>query len=221
MKEKRILEEKKRIGTWGILNPSRLELILKYAGKKILDAGCSSGVYVRYLLSRGYDTFGFDLLSSEGWEGELKERCKTGDLHNIPYEDEEFDTVTAFEVLEHVEDVDKALEELKRIVKQNIILSVPDSELHPVMKESGLTFFHWVDRTHIQFFTEESLRKKLEEHDLSLQFLGKINPVYPEFLFFESFRFPFGLVKFLAKVVRKIPSRKKYFMTLIAVVTKK
>lgn len=221
LKTERLGEEKKRIGTWGDLNPARLEIVLKHAGKKILDAGCSSGDYVRYFLSQDHDAFGFDILPSEKWEGKLKNRFKSGSLDKIPFPDEEFDTLTVFEVLEHVNNIDTAIEEIKRVTKKNIIISVPDSELYPVFKETGLAFHHWVDRTHIQFFTEESLKKKLEQHHLSIQYFGRINPISPEKLFFENLGVPPGAAKFFAKIHARLPFKKKYLMTLIAVVDKK
>jgi len=221
VKIERLAEEKARIGTWGLLNLSRLEIILKYAGQKILDAGCADGAYVRFLIKQGYDAFGLDLLPSKDWEGEFRERFISSDLNQIPYKDGTFDTVTAFEVLEHVENIDKVLRELVRVTRENIILSVPDSELYPKFRESGLTFHHWVDRTHVQFFTEESLKKKLADHRLFIHFLGKINPIYPEVLILESLRLPHSLTRFLKKLARKFPLFKREHMTLIAVANKK
>jgi len=221
MNKDTLLEEKERIGTWGDINLDRLEIILKYAHKDILDVGCSSGAYVRYLLTEGYDAYGFDILPSEEWEGPARNRFRNGDLHQTPYSDGEFDTITAFEVLEHVEDINRVLKELVRITRKNIILSVPDSELHPLFKQSGMTFYHWVDRTHLHFFTEESLNKKLTEHGLLIQFLGRINPVYPEMILFDSFRIPRALRNPLIRMARKLPFIKRYRMTLIAVARKR
>ena len=217
----RLAEEKSRIGTWGDLNPSRLELILKYAGQKILDAGCANGAYVRFLLKQGYDAFGLDLLPSMDWEGDFRERFKSGDINQIPYKDGSFDTVTAFEVLEHVKDIDKVLKELIRVTRENIILSVPDSELYPKFRESGLTFHHWVDRTHVQFFTEATLKEKLVDHRLFIHYFGKINPIYPEILLLDSLRLPHSFKRFLKKAARKLPLFRREHMTLVAVVDKK
>jgi len=215
-----LLEEKERIGTWGNINRDRLEIILKYAYKNILDAGCSSGTYVRYLLTKGYDAYGFDLLPAEEWKGPARERFRSGDLHQTPYSDREFESVTAFEVLEHVEDPNRVLKELLRITRKNIILSVPDSELRPLFKQSGMAYYHWVDRSHIHFFTEKSLANKLLEFGLSIQFLGKINPVYPEVIFFDSLRIPLLLKKSFVKMARMWPCIKRYRMTLIVVANK-
>ncbi len=221
MTTEKLIEERNRIGTWGQLNPARLDVIRNYAFPKTLDAGCSTGEYVRWMLSQGYDAYGYDLLQSESWESEAMDRFSTGDLQKTHFKDEEFDTVISFEVLEHVDDVGKVLSELKRITRQNVILSVPDAELYPIFKDSGLTFHHWVDRTHQHFFSEKDLRRILHEHGFETQFLGRINPVCPEVMLCENLRIPSVVSKVLKRILWALPFRKKYFMTLIAVASKR
>lgn len=60
----------------------------------------------------------------------LKKRggfAKTADASNIPYDDNMFDVVCAFEILEHVENDKKAFDEILRVLKTNgkFVLSVP------------------------------------------------------------------------------------------------
>lgn len=49
-----------------------------------------------------------------------------GDIYNLPYKDNSFDIVLCTEVLEHLEDPGRALEELKRVTKKYIMLTVPN-----------------------------------------------------------------------------------------------
>jgi SAM-dependent methyltransferase len=219
---KDVLEiERERIGSWGELNPSRLEIIKKYAGKRILDAGCSSGAYVFYLMKIGFDAYGFDILYSKEWKGPFKGRFVIGDIHLLPYKDNEFDTVISFEVLEHARDVDKVLEEFKRVTRTNVIISVPDAELYSAFREAGLTFHHWIDRTHLNFFTEKEIREKMEEHGFVIKYFTRINPVFPERLFFENIGFSEKSARLLTKIFRKIPFKRKFLMTLALVAEKK
>jgi SAM-dependent methyltransferase len=220
MTKKDLLEEKERIGTWGEINLSRLDLVLKHGGRKILDVGCATGSYVRFLLARGYDAYGLDLLPSKHWTSLPEGRLRQGDIQKIPFSDGEFDTVMAFEVLEHTENVDNAIVELRRVVRKSIILSVPDCERLEVFKESGLAYYHWTDRTHVHFFTAKTLRKKLEEHGLLVRYLDRINPVRPELLFLEGLSFLGFFRRWLARWAKSLPFKRPFRMTLVAVAEK-
>jgi SAM-dependent methyltransferase len=73
--------------------------------RKLLDAGCSAGEVVRQLRQRGVDAHGFDLsrdLHAIAYP-EVRDRVRRGSVTAIPYgPDDEFDTLTAFDVFEHI-----------------------------------------------------------------------------------------------------------------------
>jgi len=60
--KKKLEIEKQKVGSWGHLVKARVDIVLKYAGRRILDVGCSSGAYVRLLRNKGYEAYGLDLL---------------------------------------------------------------------------------------------------------------------------------------------------------------
>ena len=217
---KKLKEEKKIINTWGRLVNFRVKAIKKYAGRKILDAGCSTGIYVKYLSEHNYEAYGIDSLPDENWKGKLESHFKAGDICNLPYENNFFDTVMAFEVLEHVEDANKALKELYRVTGNNIIISVPNCFQSEAFKQSGFSFYHWSDRSHIQTFTQETLKRILEKSGFSVNIISCVNPVFPEILILSSWYIPIKLSRFIARIANKMPLRKKYYMTLLAVASK-
>ncbi len=55
-----------------------------------------------------------------------------GDIRDLPIENESFDVVCAFQIIEHIpfEEVGKALDELARVSKKHIIISVPYTPVH-------------------------------------------------------------------------------------------
>lgn len=220
MNKQRLIEARENFASWGKLNPDRLEVVLKYAGRKILDIGCSSGEYVRSLLQKSYDAYGLDLFPSPEWSGPLKQKCQVGDVLRLPYPDNSFDTVLLFEILEHVDNPAKALAEVWRVTADKAIISVPDATLYPLFQEAGLTFFHWTDRSHVNFFTPQTIQEELRRSNFAIELFKQINPVYPEIIFWENFRIPPFIRKIFLKITRNFPWRKKYYMTLLVVAKK-
>ena len=111
------------------------ENIEKYKPKKILDAGCGRGFYSHAVSFYPFinEIQGFDI--NESYLRLAISHCtdsritlKKADLYHLPYPDSYFDFIIFSEVLEHLIDEKKALQELKRVLKKNgvIALSVPN-----------------------------------------------------------------------------------------------
>ncbi|VVB74516.1 Ubiquinone biosynthesis O-methyltransferase [uncultured archaeon] len=98
----------------------QIELILGLKPKKILEIGVGNKTLSNYLKQSGLSITTCDIDKS------LKPDV-VGDILNLPFKDNEFDAVVAFEVLEHLpfEKFDKALSEIHRVTKKNAIISLP------------------------------------------------------------------------------------------------
>jgi ubiquinone/menaquinone biosynthesis C-methylase UbiE len=59
---------------------------------------------------------------------------KKGDIYKLPYQANAFDLIICTEVLEHLEDPEKALSELKRVTKKYLIISVPNEPLFTIQR---------------------------------------------------------------------------------------
>ncbi len=101
--------------------------------EKIIDLGCGTGYYL-FLLSnlslKLYLTgFDFDRKAINEAQDLLGEKISfiTGNLHNMPFRNKNFDKAVMSEVLEHVDDDEKVLKEVYRILKINgtLVTSVP------------------------------------------------------------------------------------------------
>ena len=93
---------------------------------KVLDIGCGSGVYIQEFLKMGFDCTGIDI------SADMLEACRKivhadehpdrihlsqGEVEHLPFRDQEFDLVICIGVLGYLLTDEKALVELKRIVK--------------------------------------------------------------------------------------------------------
>jgi ubiquinone/menaquinone biosynthesis C-methylase UbiE len=99
--------------------------------ESILDVGCGEGITLSKLkenkIGRRYE--GIDY-SKEAVKIANKNypnlHILEGDIYKLKYKDNSFDLVICSEVLEHLEDPQKALRELMRVSRRYILLSVPN-----------------------------------------------------------------------------------------------
>src|ERR1035437_3606330 len=96
-------KERVKRNVWGSINRGKLKIIKEYSGNKILDAGCSRGDMIHYLINQGYDAYGCDLIKDSAWKVKNSNRFREADIFKLPYKDNSFDTIISFEVFEHLE----------------------------------------------------------------------------------------------------------------------
>ena len=112
---------------WKVGLEEWFDRIQKYApGKKILECGCGSAVFSRYMALRGFECTLVD--SSENaislaleWfrEKNIHVVSYVGDMNSLPFEDSEFDVVYSGGVLEFFPNIEKPISEKIRVLKKN------------------------------------------------------------------------------------------------------
>lgn len=212
-----LARQRARTSSWGHLAASRLTCTLQHAGHRVLDIGCSTGAYVAALRDRGFEAFGCDPLDAPTWAGSSPRVFARAELPHLPFQDKSFDTCLAFEVLEHLRDPEAALQELHRVSRRNVILSVPNCAQNPLFEAAGLTYHHWIDRTHRQYYDEETLRELLHRNGFVVRTVSLIHPTAPETLALAAWRVPAGIARFAGKLCRRLPFRRPDYMTILAV----
>ncbi|MEK7432418.1 MAG: methyltransferase domain-containing protein [Cyanobacteriota bacterium] len=108
------------------------DLIKKYASKnsklKILNVGTATGRTSEILAKFGEVTsVEYDQDCINFTQNKIKIDIVNASILDLPFNDNEFDLVCAFDVIEHVEDDIKAIKELNRVCKNNslIFITVP------------------------------------------------------------------------------------------------
>lgn len=87
-------------------------------GKKVLEAGCGTGLILKCIHHVAEEAIGIDL--SNGMLSLAKAKglnVQQASVTELPFEDEYFDVVCSFKVLAHVEDIKKAIKEMSRVLK--------------------------------------------------------------------------------------------------------
>jgi SAM-dependent methyltransferase len=89
---------------------------------QILEIGPGNNDLSNYLKYRDYKLTTCDINSEYGPD-------VVGDILELPFKDKQFEIITAFQVIEHInwKDIERALKEMKRVSKEWVIISVPYS----------------------------------------------------------------------------------------------
>ena len=100
-----------------------------------LDIGCSGSRYARYFPNR----VGLDIEKGEGVD-------VVGDAHNLPFNDKTFDVVLCTEVLEHLYDPQRAIDEMWRVLRDKGTLLLTTRFIFPIHNtpaRGGLYYFRY------------------------------------------------------------------------------
>lgn len=130
--------------------------------KKVLDIGAGDGLITSLLGATGieYEAEGVRLAQEKG------ANVIQGDAYALPFEDNSFEAVIMIDVLEHLENPQKALQEAKRVAPVLYVNTPPKKD------DGTLT-----DKFHIQEWSPVGLTKVVEAEGYSLD--GPII-VYPK-----------------------------------------
>jgi ubiquinone/menaquinone biosynthesis C-methylase UbiE len=141
---------------------------------RVLDWGCGWGQVTALLRERGVDAQPFDYRPDEPAPGEARlERfpdivCRfSPDPVTLPFPNESFDAVLSCGVLEHVQDPDASLEELRRVLRPRgrlYVAKLPNrrSYLERLAKRLGLYYHGQLE--HDTLWTPEEAREAAARH---------------------------------------------------------
>lgn len=146
------------------------QLLEQSQARTVLDAGCGEGFVTRHLAQQdptlrltGVDLNQEAIQYAQTNFGELA-TFRTGNLYKLPFSDKSFDLVMCSEVLEHLEDTDRAVCELKRVARRHVLITVPREPyfkwLNDVSRSLGIS----PDPGHVNFWTKESFQRFIHSH---------------------------------------------------------
>jgi len=160
-----------------------LDLISEKKVDSILDVGCGEGFTLNRLKEHG---IGKRLEGIEYLKDAIELGKKTypdikiteGSIYDLPYKDNSFDLVLCTEVLEHLDDPRKALQQLIRVSKKYLVVSVPNEPFF--MLAQFVRGKNWSrfgnDIEHINHWTMFGFPKFIKKNTSNIQVLAKKFP---------------------------------------------
>lgn len=148
---------------------SMSEMISKITINNVLEAGCGEGYVSQFLYEKGYNIDAFDVSEKVIEEAKNSFQCInffTDSIYKISAEDNKYDLVVASEVLEHLEEPEKALNELFRVSKNYIFVSVPNEPIWRVLNLVRGKYIKDFGNTpgHIQHWSCNGIKKLCEKN---------------------------------------------------------
>lgn len=108
--------------------------------KTLLDVACGRGFLLNYIADHSnLETTGCDLLDKV--DALKKSAYKKGSIYNLPFEDKSFDVVTCSHCIEHLRDLPKAIAELKRVARKQVIIVTPKQRYYFYTLDLHLNFY--------------------------------------------------------------------------------
>ncbi|MDQ0463120.1 SAM-dependent methyltransferase [Caulobacter ginsengisoli] len=156
-----------------VYNPplaARYEMVLRQAPQgRVLDVGAGDGYLSGRLAEQCREVVGLEYepsgvaLAQSMLQGRGNVSVRQGDSYALPFEDASFDGVVMADVIEHLDDPDRAVAEMARVVRDDGVVLV--------------TTPHWRsdrvwDERHVMEYTAEQLRERMAASfaEVTLQF---------------------------------------------------
>lgn len=159
------------------VSPIKQQYMQQFArGKTVLDIGTGAGFYGSMLQEKGFEVVGVDIEPQQGYDYPVVQAR----LARLPFK-RPFDTILAFDILEHEPLEVEALHELRRLTGQRLLLSVPNAD-DSLLIPYNLTFKHHIDKTHQREYGLEELTAKLTQAGFHVIHIARRGPVSPAVL---------------------------------------
>lgn len=210
-----------------------MKIVSKTSFESFLDVGCAEGFYLK-LLSRNSRTrssgSGLDLAKNYLLKAKVassRTLLVQGDASQLPFNKDVFDLVLCSEVLEHVPNPKDVFEELVRVSRRYIVVTLAGENLfHFVMRKFGLVRtpnpYGEAGHGHIN---EDRMSQTVIPWSLEIgcKCLNSLTTSYFPAHFLRSHRMPssfVSLIKLGDKIINKVPVLSEFGATQIAFLVK-
>lgn len=145
----------------------------------LLDLGCGKGKHLSYLKEQHPN---WHLVGVDPFFENKALNIKRGSAYSIPIPNESVNVVVTFEVLQHISYIEKALKEIRRILKPSGILFIADRNplsglglFKPLLELIGKWMYPWDSPFRERWYLIRSLKRLLSANGFSVQGLKTIS----------------------------------------------
>ena len=129
------------------LNQETIELLPSLiVGRSVLDAGCGQGFLLAQLQRRRPELalHGVDVALAKSEYLNSAAKFSESKLESLPFGNGEFDTVISTHTLEHVQDIEESLRQLRRVSRKRLVVVLPRQRHFLYSFDLHLRFFPYM-----------------------------------------------------------------------------
>ncbi|MDM1073385.1 class I SAM-dependent methyltransferase [Empedobacter brevis] len=150
---------------------NKLELIDQIAkGKKVLDYGCGVGDFLEHLQKNGYDVLGMEPNDSAKKIAQSKIGTEKVTSTELEQNDQKFDIITLWHVLEHIPNLNEIIIQLKNHLTEDgrLIIAVPNHKSYDAAYYGKYWAAYDVPR-HLWHFSATSMNKLFNNFGMKIE----------------------------------------------------
>ena len=137
---------------------------------RILDIGSGTGYFLNAAKEKGYTVTGIEKDSNAREQATSNFGLDIKDEQSLwAIEDDSFDVITLWHVLEHMENLNEVVAKINSILKPDgvVIIALPNHNSHDAKKYKGYWAAYDVPR-HLWHFTPDTVEKLLSKHQFNI-----------------------------------------------------
>lgn len=161
----------------------RFDLIKKFKKSgKLFDLGVGWGHFLETGRQLGYEISGIELAKNPYTyaKEDLKLPVEFIDFFEMKLNEKEFDIITMWDVLEHIDEADKVIERCKVMLKDDGILVIQVPQIDSYFAKRAKENWNMMGLDHVNYFSVKTLTQLLEKHGFEVK---KVQSVFELKLF--------------------------------------
>ena len=139
---------------------------------KILDVGCGSGKFIRYLRNNSIEAYGIEP-SKVFFDKYLSQETyfRKESIENLASKGEKYSTIVLFDVLEHLESPKRFLDNASKLLKNGGHLFLSTIDAGSVLSMLFGKQWHFYNKYHLSYFSKANIRDVCADCDLKILFI--------------------------------------------------
>lgn len=150
-----------------------LKLILQHkpSGRRLLDVGCATGIFMLQAQDQGFAVSGLDASAYAISQAKkiFPHQVKLGTLTAVKFPPRSFDLITLFDVFEHLHDPQKGLARCRHLLRSGGLLVINTGNTNSFLaKIEGPKWHFFIPPQHLYFYSDSNLKQLLKLHGFKI-----------------------------------------------------